>query len=181
MKKKSRILALQLAQLLEEYTATEISEAVKLLEASGSTSGLLTYLNKGNASKQPISLTSRRRQAVAPKQTEQATSKAVRELLKSDPDRYQVLFEFDQVLRRGDALKRSADLRRFGEVISKEFHPRSNRRDNISALMSVLTLLPIEEMKKRINEALSTSDDRSSSNYEKLATFLMSGTKDNSP
>ncbi|AEV39216.1 hypothetical protein PSE_4714 [Pseudovibrio sp. FO-BEG1] len=36
-------------------------------------------------------------------------------------------------------------------------------------------------MKKRINEALSTSDDRSSSNYEKLATFLMSGTKDNSP
>ena len=66
-------------------------------------------------------------------------------------------------------------LRRFGETVSKNFRPRKARKDNISALMTLLATLPQEEMVKVIEKASKNTAKRNSDGFQELANFLIEG------
>lgn len=175
MKKTSRSLALRIAQLLEEHSAIEISEAISILGRCGTTSELLTYLAAATGQKEPRAKKKTSDSGGGAKPIDQMTSKAVRDLEKSDPERHQVLSELDKLVRRGEVLETNESLRRFGETVSKDFHARTARRDNISALMSVLAPLPVSELELLIKRVLDNAPKRKSDEYQNLARFLIQG------
>jgi hypothetical protein len=173
MTKNSNVLALRIAQIMEEYTAKEIAEAIAMLRKCGTTSELLTYLA---AATKPSKASSRRTGASTEKKSkpiDQVTSKAVRNLEKIDPQKHQLLLEFDSLLRQGRLLETNDAVRRFGEFVSKDFRSRTARKDNISALMTALARLDESELRKSLNRAFESPTAQKSDEYQRLARFLM--------
>lgn len=175
MTKNSNALALRIAQILEEHTAKEIDEAISMLRKCGTTSELLTYLAGAT---NPSRSSGRRKASTVGKKSkplDQVTSKAVRDLEKSDPEKHQLLLEFDSLLRQGRVLETNDAVRRFGEFVSKDFRSRTARKDNISALMTALARLDEDELRKSLNQALENRAAHKSDEYQRLARFLMRG------
>lgn len=174
MKKNANALALHIAQILEEHSAAEISEAISILRRGQTTSELLTYLA---AATKPASSMSREKDSAVKKRSkplDQVISKAVRDLEKSDPVKHRRLLEFDNLLRQGRVLETNASVRRFGELVSKDFRSRTSRKDNISALMSALVRLEEDELNKALDQAMESSSVNKSNEYQRLAQYLMS-------
>ena len=173
MKKDATALARHIAQILEEHSAAEISEAISILRRRQTTSELLTYLA---ATAKPASSMGREKGSAVKKSSkplDQMTSKAVRDLKKSDPVKHRRLLEFDTLLRQGRVLETNASVRRFGELVSKDFRSRTSRKDNISALMSALARLEEDELNKALGEAMESSYANKSNEYQRLAQYLM--------
>ena len=175
MKDRSHSVALQIAQIIEENSSQDVSKAVAILRKCGSISELLGYLIAVPESSTSTRVKKSSGPATRTKPIDQIVSKAVRELEKSDPDKFVVLSRFDRLVRQGKALESNDSLRRFGENISKDFRHRSARKDNISALMTVLAHMPKEELVAAIEKAVENSARSNFSEFQNLASFLMQG------
>ncbi|WP_022693037.1 hypothetical protein [Ponticaulis koreensis] len=173
MRKKSRILALQIAAMLEENSTSDIYEAVEILEECGHQSALLKFLSKSSGRRKLTekSITSSTRRQDKP--IEQITSQAVLLLEKSEPEKHKILLNFDKLVRNGDVLATNDALKRFGEKISKEFNPRSSKKDNISAVMKLLAPMKQEEIELHVKRALEDAQKRDGDEFLNLASFLM--------
>lgn len=178
MKKTARSLALHIAQILEEHTDTEISEAIGILRRYGSTSELFTYMATSTREESFQAAKKFSNNGRASKPLDQITSKVVRDIEKSDPTKYRLLSEFDKLVRQGKVLETNEALRRFGETISKDFRPRKARKDSISALMGILVLLPESDIEQLIKHVIDNSPKRQSDEYQNLASFLIQGKRD---
>lgn len=171
MKNHVPLIALRIAAIHEEFSEREIVEAVKLLEAQGSTSALLDYL--ANSRREADA---KRRFHRKSKSIEDQRSKAVMALEGKDPDKFQVLSEFDALLRKSSVLPEVDDIRRFGERLSKSFSPRSSRRESIGKLMALLAERPLDEIREAVKSTLSTARaDERDSDYQRLAQFIITG------
>jgi hypothetical protein len=171
MKKRASLVALRIAAIKAEFTEMEIHEAVKLLEDHGSRSELLAYF----AGLRPTSSTNRNRGSKATS-IENQRSKAVVELEHQDPDKFQVLSEFDSLIRRSQVFPDLDDIKRLGEKLSKEFEPRNSRRELISKLMALLADRPLDEIREIVKVSLSTSQvDKKDNDYQRLAQFIITG------
>lgn len=178
MKKTTHSLALRIAQILAEHTAAEVSGAIEILKRYGTTSELLTYLATTTRKERPQATKKVSDSGGKSKPIDQITSKVVRGLEKTDPAKHQILSEFDRLVRQGKVLETNEDLRRFGETISKDFRPRTARKDNISALMSVLAPLPVTDLELLIKPVLDSSPKQKSNEYQNLAEFLIHGKRE---
>ena len=175
MNDNSNSLVLQIAQVLENHGTAEIGKAISILRKYQTTSELLTDLA---APAKPAASTGREKGPAVEKRSkppDRTTSKAVRDLEKSDPVKHRRLLEFDNLLRQGRVLETNGSVRRFGELISKDFRSRASRKDNISALMSTLAQLEGEELNKALGQAMESSYASKSDEYQKLAQYLISG------
>lgn len=177
MKDTTRVLASRIACIVEGHTAEEIVEAIDILKERDTSPELLTYL--GSAAKEksarPAGQSSPRRAKVKP--IDQVTSKAVLNLEKTDPEKHRVLREFDQMLRQGKVLATNRAIRRFGEKISKDFRPKTSRKDNISALMSLLASLPQAAVERIVRLAIDNTRIEEADGYQNLANFLIGGNR----
>jgi len=175
MKNPTNIAALRIAQLLEEFSEAEISNAVKILERNNTTSRLLSYLKKSTIGKPASGRKASRTGATKTKPIHEVTSQAVRLLEKKDPEKHAILLEFDKLIRQNKILPRGEDLRRFGESITKEFKPRKSRKDNISALLKVMAELSPSDVEALARQVLEEGADTRSDEYQNLARFLIKG------
>lgn len=164
-------IALKISIIKEEYPEADIFEAVKLLEGHGSSSALLDYLanrkvtNGGTRGKTP----GRKNKSI-----DEQRSKAVLELEDKDPAKFQILSEFDVLVRKCTILPELDDIKRLGERLSKDFKPKNSRKEAISKLMTLLAKLPLEEIKEILRLTRSSNNDRSTE-YHDLAQFLITG------
>jgi hypothetical protein len=171
MRSKVSLIALRIAALKEEFSENEIVEAVKFLEQKGSTSALLTYLTGDKRE-----LKTRHNANRKSKPIEDQRSKALIGLEHKDPEKYQVLSEFDLLLRKSSVLPEVEDIKRIGRRLSKEFSTKSSRRESISKLMALLVERPIDDIRELIRSALSTARvDEKDSDYQRLAQFIITG------
>jgi hypothetical protein len=171
MKNRVSLIALRIAAIKEEFSESEIHEAVKFLEEQGSTSSLLTFLtgSRGESNAKPKS--NRKVKSIW-----EQRSKAVLELEHKDPEKFQVLSEFDLLLRKSGVLPEVDDIKRVGERLSKNFSSRSSRRESISKLMGLLATRPLDEIREVVRNTLSTARiDEKDSDYQRLAQFLITG------
>ena len=175
MRNKSRSIALRIAQIINDNSSDEIFEAIAILKLCGSTSELLSYLALASKNSKPTGTGSSSHRTRKSKPIDQITSKAVLDLEKTDPDKYETLLHFDRLVRQGKVLETSDMLRRFGETVSEDFRPRTSRKGNISELMTQLATLPQEEMVKVIEKASKNTAKRSSDGFQELASFLIEG------
>jgi len=105
MNKRIRQAALKLMLLQEEFTKKELDEAAAIL-ASGENKSLLDFL-----SSKP---TSPRRPNEPQRQNGNGLFRVFQELENSDPKKYQLLTEFETMVRDKSVLESLDDLRRFG-------------------------------------------------------------------
>lgn len=171
MKNRVSQLASRIAEIGEEFSAAEIREAVKVLEQRGSTS-LVQALLVHDAVRHDSKPQHQRRS----KPIEDQRSKAVLDLEHSDPEKYEVLSEFDALLRKGSVLPEVVELKMLGESLSKTFSSKSSRREAISRLMRVLAEKPLSEIREVISNVLATHQGSDGdSDYYKLAQFIITG------
>ncbi|MBO9468400.1 hypothetical protein J7443_24465 [Tropicibacter sp. R15_0] len=175
MSSSSHAIALRIALILEEASPEELAEAIDILRRCGNSSDLLQYLAATSKANPQKSQRTARKSTKATKPIDQMTSKSVLELEKTDPNKHQVLAEFDRLVRQGKVLATNDALRKFGERISKEFRPRKALKDNISAVMAMLAPMPQNDMERHIKMALDSSPRREADEYQKLANYLMHG------
>jgi hypothetical protein len=172
MRDKVSLIALRIAALMEEFSEEDISKAVRLLEERDSPSSLLMYL----AGNKKASITKSKATRKNSKPIEEQRSKAVLDLETKDPQKFQVLSEFDSLLRKSLVLSEVDDIRRLGERISKDFSARGSRREFISRLMAVLASKNIEEIRDVVSTALSSvKEGEKDSDYQRLAQFIITG------
>ncbi len=169
MKNRISLLALRIATLREEFSESEILEAVRILEEHGSTSALLSYL--ADRQLRPDKKRHQKTKAVADQR-----SKAVLMLAHKDPDKFYVLSEFDSLLRKSGVLPHVDDIKKLGQRLSKSFAPRNSRRESISKLMTLLAARPLDEIREVVKATLSTARIGEEDNdYQRLAQFIITG------
>lgn len=96
MKTSPLALAFRIAQIIEEHSSRDISEAVVLLKAHGVNSTLLELLSEnraGTASEYPKASTA------AARSPDETISRVIVQLRDTDPEKFRVLREFDRLLR----------------------------------------------------------------------------------
>ncbi len=166
-------IALKICLIKEEFTETDIIEAVKLLEERGSSSALLSHLAKRKVTNGKLKAGESGRKN---KSIEEQRSKAVIDLEDEDPEKFHLLSEFDALIRKGELLPEVDDIRRLGEQLSKDFKPRSSRKEAISRLLALIAKLPIDEIREIVAKAQSFKNQHDrSSEYHELAQFLITG------
>lgn len=172
MKDRVSLLASRIAAIEDGFSASEIREAVKLLEHRRSTSSVQAFLLRDVAV--PPDKKPRRKRKSKP--VDEQHSKAVLELEHKDPEKYAVLSEFDALLRKGSVLPEVTELKMLGKSLSKTFSTKSSRREAISRLMRVLAEKPLSEIRQVVRNVISTHQDNDrDSDYYRLAQFIITG------
>lgn len=171
MKKGTISLALQIAQLLEDYSEVELRNAVSLLRKHGLGSALLEYLSEKHKTPGQPNLP----QPPKTKPVHESTSRAVLSVKNADPEKFRVLEEADALIRRGQLLPTNEDLRRFGERLSKDFEPKKSRKETISSLMAVLADRSVRDIEELVEFAASFGVEGNTDEYQRLAHFLIKG------
>ncbi len=173
MKDRALLLALRIAAIQQEFSESEIQRAIRLLEEQGAGSWSSLLAHAAQNSKQSSRKPQRARKA---KPIDEQRSKAVIELEKKDPEKYQVLSEFDLLLRKGSVLPAQDDVRKLGERLSKKYSSRNSRRESISKLMALLADRPLDEIRELLRVSLLSSRvDEADSDYQRLAQFIITG------
>lgn len=172
MNSKVLQIALRISLIKEEFSETEIQEATRLLEDQGTASNLLAYLAGRNTTDHAKTRRSKRKT----KPLNGQRSKVVTELEEKEPEKFQLLSEFDSLIREGKVLPELDDIKRLGEQLSKDFAPKNSRRDAISKLMGLIAKRPIDEIRTIVGKTLSVANWENKGNeYNELARFIMTG------
>lgn len=171
MNKRVRQAALKLMLLQEEFTMAELDEAAALI-TNGEAESLIEFLSAKR---------SKRQGRCESKQNGIGVSRSVRELKESDPERYQLLAEFESMLREETILPTLEELRKVGVSASKEFQPAKSRKETISRLMAILGAMPIDTLREKLGKVIDDSKaaHRSDDSYRNLARYLISGSQQN--
>ncbi len=169
MKKRVRQAVLKVMLLQEEFTKSELSEAAAFL-SNGEAGDLIEYLRdrKTRAGNRNVS---------TPASDKRTISKVVKQLEHSDPERYNILTEFESMVRDGSVLREPGDIKKLGIAASKHFQPGKSRKDSIPRLMEVLAAMPMDEMKDTVRKVTeqSKASAEGESSYGRLARYIIHG------
>lgn len=169
MKERIMQIALRIALIKTEFSEREILEAVKLLKEQGINSHLFTYLSSQKTVVSSSRVSNRKKIP-----TEEQSSQLLIELEKKAPEKSKLLADFESLLKNGDVLPDSIEIRRLGEHLSKNFTAKKSRTDLINKLIKLLAEIPIDEMRKIIKDTVSSSKFNEDE-YQELANFLITG------
>ncbi len=162
-------IALRICLIKEEFSENEILEAIKLLEDHGSASILLDYL----AGRKAASKT--RRSKHKSKSTIEQRSRVIISLQDEEPEKFELLSEFDSMIRQGKILSELDDIKRLGEQLSKDFAPKNSRRDAIDKLIDLLAKRQVDEIRTIIRTVSSSDSKNKDNDYQELARFIITG------
>jgi hypothetical protein len=169
MNRRTRQAALRVLLLVEEFSAEELAEAVSLI---GGQEGedLLAYL--GRTTEGPRKPNASRSQDG--KRKSHGETRALQEMKQTDPAKYEMLREFETLVREGQVLRSMDDFRAFGKVLGKDFTPGKSRKESIGRLMAVLAQMDLESIRAAIIKVPSgTSAEQSA--FHRLANQIISG------
>jgi hypothetical protein len=164
MNSRVRRAALHIALLREEFTEIELQDAVRWLEAQGSTSALLTFLAnqetpKPNASDQAS-------------QTKERFPWVEHALRATDPERHVAIEHFLRATEEGSA--KVSYLRRLGMRLSKDFRSAGTRQDILVKLVELLVCLPPGEV-HQLTDDLISSTSSVDTGYQQLSQHIING------
>ena len=169
------VIALRIALIIEEASPDELGKAIDILRRSGYDSDLLRYLTTVSTEhdiKPPGKSPANTRAA---KPIGQVASKSVLDIEKTNPEKYQILAEFDILVQKREVFATNESLRKFGQKISKEFHPGNTFKDNVGLMMATLASMSQHDMERNIRLALDRSSRPEADEYRNLANYLMHG------
>ena len=167
MKSKTRLAALRILALREEFSVEELRGALSLAGEWSSTVAPMAKRHETSpgAERTPSSAIT------------ESESRVVTELRDRDPERYSILSKIDRAMRLGRMLPRMSDIQRAGSSLDKEFDGGKSKGVAIPRLMAKLAGLPLGEL-ERVYQAWkqgTRSDRRPNTEYDDLAEFLIRG------
>lgn len=162
-------LARRITAIRKEYSKREIETVLRMLNEQGRSSLLFDQLGIGVKPHAHAARSRRRKKPI-----HEQRSRAVIALEQQDPEKYEVLSNFDSLLRKGDVLPKVNDIKCLGESLTKDFKSRNSRRDAISKLMDALAGRSLEDIRRIVGETLSNSDSEDG-DYQRLADFIITG------
>jgi hypothetical protein len=155
-------------QIMEEFSEKDIKEAVAELRSYGKESALLEFLAKQQQERAPSGDVDRPKKALS-----QQHSKLLTEIAGVDQEKFKILSEFDDLLKREKILLRVEDIRELGNRISKNFPKVKSRKEAIPKLLRILSEKPVEELRQILQGALSQKNVASqTSEYQELANYI---------
>ncbi len=172
----ARIAALKISLILEEYKPEELKKAVEILRDSGRSGILLDYLadERSHASRRvrkPGKLSTGRSQLLDSEQR----PKALLQLEESEPEKFDLLSELDNLIKSGKILRTNEAVRSLGERVSKSFVGKKTKRESITSLYEVLAESDIDNIRNIIEVAIAPHTHVGDDNYRRLAEFLIKG------
>jgi len=171
MKNRISQIILRILLIQEEFSPEEIACALDALEKQKTAFPMLRYFSEKSSHR---NIPKKKRSVT--KDIQQ--SKVVLALKNREPEKYQILSEFDSLLRKRSVLKELNDLKKLGERLSKDFLLVKSRKEAITKLMSNLVELPINEIQRIIGETLSAAPvAKEDSEYQHLANFIITGNR----
>lgn len=106
-----------------------------------------------------------------------STPRVIVNLQETAPEKYDLLLEIDKGIRSGQVLTKIDEIRRLGTSIDKNFDPGKSHKDAVARIFSLLSGLPLPELKAISTEIRTESANRLRNDdaYRNLATFLIKG------
>jgi hypothetical protein len=170
MKRRVDQAVLRIALLIEEFSESELDEAVGLLKQHGvGVPSLLSYLGGKRSGQAEKNLPS-----VKGAQRTPSAQGRLHEFQTTDPEKYEVLNEFQERLRNGTVLADFDEMKKFGSIISKAFVPRKSRKETIPALIACMAERPLIELNEILGK-LSSYEGSADGGYQELAEFIIKG------
>lgn len=170
MKKKEERLIKALNSLADEFTIQEIRQALNSIEKEEQSSSIVKDSTPVKESPSIKGITSKRKS----KSISEQRSKAVLDLRNVDIKKYELLSEFDLLVRKGEILENPTDIRKLGIELSKDFPNSKSRKQLVSQLMKLLAQKSIDEIQELLSNLVSSSKIKESE-YQRLAKFIISG------
>nr|VFK17715.1 MAG: hypothetical protein BECKLPF1236A_GA0070988_101783 [Candidatus Kentron sp. LPFa]VFK32606.1 MAG: hypothetical protein BECKLPF1236C_GA0070990_101733 [Candidatus Kentron sp. LPFa] len=174
MNKQVRQAALELMLLREKFTKKDLDEAFALVSNKGNV-GLMEFLSTPPAKRPARQEANKKTRNV---KSSNGLSNIVRELKDKDPERYELLADFDKKLRQETILSSLREIRKVGIYFSKEFQTGKSRKETIPRLMAILATVPLDDLKEKLDTVVEKAhgafDDDS---YQELARFLINGSR----
>lgn len=171
MKSKVKQAALKILLIQEEYSTSEIDDAISLIQNDEEASSLIKFL-KSDRSSSPQKVKSEK----VKKSISEQSSQVLIELKNNDHDKYLILSEFDSLIRKGLILKKLDNIKTLAARISKSFPETKARRDAIPKIVALLAELPKEKIREILEETVKDAKlSIGSSDYHELAHFLIQG------
>jgi hypothetical protein len=179
MNPRARRAALTILLLKEEFSPTELAEAVSLISGHEG-EDLLAYLSRAGSGPHGPSPPHSKGGGL----NARGETRALQEVKQADAEKYVVLRDFETLIREGRVLRTLDDFRAFGIVLGKDFTPGKSRKDALGRLMAVLAKMDLESIRSAIAKAPSRSGEEENA-FRRLANQIISGprnhTTDNSP
>lgn len=159
MSKMDRKLRLKVALLLEDYSEKELLKAIDSFKDCTNTA------NKGSKKSKPF---------------DKQQTLIINKITASEPEKGAVLQRFDDALRRKDILQSFSELKSFGIKVDKRLGLCKSRNAIVPKLIVSLSDLPIEKVKRLIEQATTQNQSSSSTDYLSLANYIIAGSDANS-
>lgn len=169
MKNSSVALALQIAALFESHSEREWRLALDMLAKHGVDGGILEGL-ASIAKKKPV-VGGRS----ASKKGRPDAKGLLSSLRETEPEKYEVLSEFERLLKNKQVLETHEGLRRFAESLSKDFIAGKSRADSINPLLRILLPKSTVEIEREISKVASFGVRGDTDGYLRLAKYLIKG------
>lgn len=168
MKKRARQAVLRVMLLREEFSWSEIFDAIEIVKRGGFKDAI------GECSKRHVPRSERRDETPG---VENGLTNTVASLKDRDQDRYILLSAFEKMLRTKSVLPRLDDIRRVGASMSKGFPAVKSRTEGIRRLMELFATTPFDEAQERVQDAIQDArlHGEEHGSYQRLADFLIHG------
>ncbi|WP_414529789.1 hypothetical protein [Nodularia chucula] len=144
------------------------------MEKEGVTSNLFKYLSSNRDTKSQPNAFSSKTTSGLPK------IQRLRDLENNEPEKYQLIIQFQSSLKNKELLTENISIRRLCESLDKNFLPKKSRSELINQLIELLISRTIEEIEKIINEVKAKEKNQEDS-YYKLSKFLIEGDSSKKP
>jgi len=161
--RRGREAALRIQLLFEEFTRAELTDGLSLLGAANG-EDVTAFLLRRLA---PATDQSQRRLPIH--------GGAMLSLRDAEPEKYNLIHDFEMRIRSGSLLPTLDSCRAFGKNISKDFQAGKSRKECIPRLVTVLSAMNVDDLRAAISRAPSYADRDSVEPYRRLATHIMSG------
>jgi len=169
MNPRIRQAALRIRLLMEEFSPQELSEALLLLGGQPE-EDLLHFLDRIKSATRQSSLKTRGGKSTRP-------SHALEAIRETQPEKYQLLREFETQLLEGKRLRTLHDVRSLGQMLDKEFDPGKSRHEGIGRLLRLLAELGLDDLREVIRRA-PVSNVEESDAFLRLSRHIISGATD---
>jgi hypothetical protein len=175
MNRRIRQAVLKILLLREEFSAQELAEAVALIDGEEEEE-LLTLIKR----RAPESREQGAPRSPGASLSTKGETRALQELKHTNREKYEVLREFETLIREGGTLQTLDAFRAFGKILGKDFSPGKSRKEGLARLMALLAQMDLDTIKAALAR-LPPNNTEEATAFHRLADKIISGACDRSP
>lgn len=175
MNRRVRQAVLKILLLKEEFSTQELAEAIALIDGGEDEEVLAILKSMAPEPRERVAPCSPRAQF-----SRRGETRVLQDLKHTNREKYEVLREFETLIREGGTLQTLDEFRAFGKILAKDFSPGKSRKEALVRLMTLLAQMDLESVRAALARLPASSVDEATA-FHRLADKIISGASDRSP